>query len=425
MATRERILAIMGSGETAPTMVTTHQRLFARLPDRASAVLVDTPYGFQENADEISERTIDYFSRNVGRAMAPAGLRDMGATATDDAAMARLLAADYVFAGPGSPTYALDRWRGSAFADAVAGKLRTGGIVVFASAAAVGLGRCAVPVYEIYKVGSPPHWVDGLDLMAIAGIDAAVIPHFDNAEGGTHDTRFCYLGARRLERMERALDPGMFVIGVDEHTALLIDLVAATVAVEGRGAVTIRRDGTTIRTIPAGETLALEAMTHVTAPRPAATPSQQHAADDRPPPVTDLTLGEQVDAATAAFDDAVAARDTAGATGAILNLEAAIAQWSADTVQSEDVDRARAALRGLIVRLGEIAEDGLVAPGERIAPLIDVVIAARAALRERRDYELADQLRAAADALGVELRDTAEGTTWHLVTDGDGSGSGR
>ena len=34
--------------------------------------------------------------------------------------------------------------------------------------------------------------------MAEAGLDAVVIPHFDNAEGGNHDTRFCYLGERRL-----------------------------------------------------------------------------------------------------------------------------------------------------------------------------------------------------------------------------------
>ena len=248
-----RILAIMGSGETAPTMVRTHQELLATLPDDASAVLIETPYGFQENADEISDRATAYFARNVGHAIRPIGPRAGGKAAADPNDLARLQTAAYVFAGPGSPTYALAQWRGSSFAEAVADKLRSGGVVVFASAAAVGLGRVAVPVYEIYKVGQPPHWVEGLDLTSLAGITAAVIPHFDNAEGGTHDTRFCYLGARRLHMMEQRLDPDTLVVGVDEHTALILDLEARSATVRGRGHVTVRRGGEHLRTVASGD----------------------------------------------------------------------------------------------------------------------------------------------------------------------------
>ena len=48
--TLPHILAVMGSGETAPTMVTTHRMLASKLQKPARAVLLDTPYGFQENA---------------------------------------------------------------------------------------------------------------------------------------------------------------------------------------------------------------------------------------------------------------------------------------------------------------------------------------------------------------------------------------
>ncbi|HWF81070.1 MAG TPA: hypothetical protein VN695_10840, partial [Streptosporangiaceae bacterium] len=62
-----RILAIMGSGETSPTMVTIHKNLVARLGDRNhGAVLLDTPYAFQENAADISARSQAYFARSVG-----------------------------------------------------------------------------------------------------------------------------------------------------------------------------------------------------------------------------------------------------------------------------------------------------------------------------------------------------------------------
>lgn len=417
MSSLPRILAIMGSGETAPTMVSTHQELFERLPASARAVLIETPYGFQENADEISDRTATYFAHNVGRTLDVVGMRT-DADADDASAIARLQTADLVFAGPGSPTYALDRWRGSAFADVLTDKLRTGGIVVFASAAAVGLGRHAVPVYEIYKVGRAPHWVEGLDLLAAAGIDAAVIPHFDNAEGGTHDTRFCYLGARRLAVMEDELGDDTFVIGVDEHTALIMDLDSRTASTRGRGNITIRRGGRVLRVIGSGGLLPLSALTTSDEPAgpeaPAApTTAPAESAANRGA----STLLGAAREATQAFDAALTHRDGRAAADAILDLDAAITAWSADTTQSDEGDRAHATLRGLIVRLGEVATGGLVDPAERLAPLIEAVIGTRQQLRGQGDYGLADGLRDAVDAAGVELRDTPDGTTWRVVTD--------
>ena len=62
----ERVLVIMGSGETAPTMIKPHRAIFERVGDRP-AVLIDTPYGFQSNADDISARAVNYFAASVGR----------------------------------------------------------------------------------------------------------------------------------------------------------------------------------------------------------------------------------------------------------------------------------------------------------------------------------------------------------------------
>ena len=135
------------------------------------------------------------------------------------------------------------KWQGTVVPSLLVEKLLHGGCVVFASAAALTLGVATVPVYEIYKCGEDPHWLEGLDVTSAAGIRAAVIPHYDNNEGGTHDTRFCYLGERRLSIMERDLPDGVFVLGVDEHTACTFDLDAGTASVEGRGVVTVRAAG--------------------------------------------------------------------------------------------------------------------------------------------------------------------------------------
>jgi hypothetical protein len=152
-----RLLAVMGSGETSPTMVATHRELFGRLGEEAAAVLLETTYAFQENKAEISAKAKRYFGDSVGRRVEI--LRDLGADAdamAAETALARLRAARWAFAGPGSPSYALDRWRGTQVPSALAELLQRGGCAVFASAAACTIGTRALPVYEIYKCGQPP-----------------------------------------------------------------------------------------------------------------------------------------------------------------------------------------------------------------------------------------------------------------------------
>lgn len=433
MSRGPRLLVIMGSGETAPTMVTPHRDVVARFGDTPPrAVLLDTPYGFQENAAEISRRAVDYFAQRVQLGIEVAGFpgplaaapRERSAQPTA-ATLARLRAADLVFSGPGSPTYALATWRGSPVPEALADKLAHGGVVVFASAAAVTIGRFSLPVYEVYKVGHPVHWLEGLDLLAPLGFgeSCVVIPHFDNAEGGTHDTRYCYMGERRLSALEALLPEEGWVLGVDEHTALTIDLGAREVTITGRGAVTVRRRGVAQR-FPAGARLGLEELMAaargqapasrdtgepVAVSERAEEPSQaQSAAVGRSPLLTEVTRLEQ------AFQAALAARRAGEAAEAILSLDRTILEWSADTLQSDEPDRARAVLHSLVHRLGEAASVGLRDPKELLAPLVDRLIALRAELRAGQAWQLADQLRDRLDAAGIELRDTPEGTTWVL-----------
>src|SRR3712207_3885485 len=108
-----RLLVIMGSGETSPTMSKVHRELFARLGrPPVSAVVLDTPFGFQENADDITAKAIDYFAESVNRPVAVASFRtaaEIGSLA-HETVLARLREARWVFSGPGSPSYALRQW---------------------------------------------------------------------------------------------------------------------------------------------------------------------------------------------------------------------------------------------------------------------------------------------------------------------------
>jgi cyanophycinase-like exopeptidase len=408
-------LVLMGSGETAPAMVKTHRAVLESTAS-GSALMLDTPFGFQVNADDLTARTLRYFVESVGRTVEVARWR----TSTDperERTLARLSEASWLFAGPGSPTYALTQWRDTPLPGAMGDLIDRGGTVVLGSAAAVAAGRRALPVYEIYKVGLDPFWADGLDLLSrFIDHDVAVIPHFDNAEGGTYDTRFCYLGESRLQQMEALLDDRAAVLGVDEHTAVVIDRVAGIVEVTGAGQLTVRRHGHSEH-LPTGSRVTIDELRSILSGRShaaadpvgieSAEPDDERAA---PPP----SLDAEVETYRRDFDEAMAERDVDRAVSAVLGLDQAVGSWAADTLQSDASDRARRELRAMIVRLGELARVGAADPRNLVQPLVDAVLAARSAAKERRDFTVSDQLRDALAAGGVTVQDTPDGVVWTL-----------
>ncbi len=387
-----RVLSILGSGETSPTMVTPHQRTFARLGPQARAVLLDSPYGFQENADELTEKAQQYFRESVGREVEAVTFRS--APPADPVAhavqMARLRAADWVFAGPGSPSYALRTWAGSAVPDALHARLREGGAVTFASAAALTLGLVTIPVYEVYKVGEDPRWLDGLDVLGRAtGLHAAVVPHWNNAEGGTHDTRFCWQGERRLRILEDQLPEDSFVLGVDEHTGLVIDLDSGAAEVVGRGTVVVRVHGDEW-VVPAGETISVEQIAEHGRSAASAVPAA--AAVD--PPATVPQLDEELDRALEAGDVATA---LALVLDGLPDDACDVREWAGSR------------LARTIAAVGEPVD-----VTETVRPLVELLLELRARARAEKRWADSDTIRDGLVVAGVEVRDTPDGVRWEV-----------
>jgi hypothetical protein len=456
-AAASQVLAIMGSGETSPTMVTVHKALIAGTGGQpAGALLLQTPYAFQENCADISARARQYFARSVGLTVSvfpddePAGQGHGPGAGLAAARLTPLRTAGWVFSGPGSPTYALARWDASGVSQALRDRIAAGhGLTVMASAAAATIGCATLPVYEIYKAGADPHWLGGLDLLGLLGLPVALIPHYNNTEGGTHDTRYCYLGERRLARMERELPAGAAVLGVDEHTAAVIDLAAATLAVTGRGTVTVRRAGQST-VLPAGTILSLADLRGLirgearaagvtgaagrTSPEASGSPASP---DDRdtgfaaPLPLPELTA-----LARERFEAADRAGNVPGMVTAILDLEAAITDWATDTEEDQGTAQSRAVLRGLITALGQRtaelaaraarparlaglipAAGGSCAPSGPLGAVVEPLLTLRAELREQGAWPAADTIRDALTAAGFQLQDTADGTRWTLGPD--------
>jgi hypothetical protein len=390
-----RLLTIMGSGETTATMVPVHRAVFERFPGRPLLAVLDTPYGFQENADELTARALDYFRASLPMAeVAVASFRSPAdPLPSRERALETLRRADVVFAGPGSPSYALRRWAGTPIPAILARQVAAGGALTLASAASITLGRFSLPVYEVYKVGADPFWLDGLDILGFLGIAAAVVPHWDNAEGGTHDTSHCWMGSRRFDLLRSMLPPEVTVLGVAEHTACLLDLEGGRFEVAGKGTVTVLTASGTTELRP-GDAAPL-ALLGATPPAP-----EETAAASAP------AAGAALPSFESAFEAAVAAGDHDGALAAILSLEDAHEAWGEGAAAL-----AHCALRGMVTRF-TTAVAGLTLDAAARAALVESLLAVRGRARDDGRWGDADAIRRALLVLAVEVRDTPSGTVW-------------
>jgi hypothetical protein len=262
-------------------------------------------------ADFLRQRLSNYQPQVT---VVPARKRGTPFSPDDPAIVAPLLQANLIFLGPGSPTYAVRQLRDSLAWHTLVARHRLGAAITLASAATIAFGVQALPVYEIYKVGEELHWQRGLDFFGPYGLSLAFISHWDNAEGGVDlDTSRCFMGKARFEQLQTLLPSEANIVGIDEHTALVVDLRAGTCRVMGRGGITLLRRGEEQR-FPHGQAFAVTELGPFQMPEPQiGIPPQvwervqtaQAEAPPEPPPEV-LALVEEREAARARRDWAAA-----------------------------------------------------------------------------------------------------------------------
>ncbi len=280
-------VTLIGSGEFSTGFVPLYQQLLARLAS-PRAVFVETPAGFQTNADELTQTAQTFFRRELNVPLEAAPLRHSGAPAEQvQTAKEKIAAANFIVAGPGSPTYAIRHWRATEVGAILARRLAEGAQLVFASSAAVAISRYALPVYEIYKVGEDPFWAEGLNLLGGQGFELAIVSHWNN-----RDPR-CFVGLARFEALAAQLPPTTVVLGVDENTSVTLDFEARSATVGGAGAVTLQHPSVTRRFV-SGDTFDLAALTPAGLTTATRRPAAKPPAPPAPLPSAELYVPEAV-----------------------------------------------------------------------------------------------------------------------------------
>jgi peptidase E len=415
MANSKGTIVLMGSGELTATMVEVHKDLLARFMPSPQAVFLDTPAGFQLNVDQISQKAVEYFRSRVGHPLSVASFKCLAETSDFQRKRAfhTLREADFILIGPGSPTYALRQWQATPVPEIFTQRIQGGGCLVAASAAALTVGCYTLPVYEIYKVGEEPHWLAGMNLLGHFGFDLVVVPHWNNAEGGTHDTRFCFMGQHRFESLESLLPKEVAVFGLDEHTACILHLDSEQAEIRGIGRVILRRGGS--ETIfEKGDRFPLDVLRgrqpaakwQSTVPGPRQSESESEPAD--------ADFWNRLHALETECRSALENNDARKAANALLELDRSIWQAQHDLENEESIIQAREVLRDLIVLIGMQLTAGPKDAAACLAPLLDELLRLRDQFRQEKLWRQADAVRESLQRVGIVVEDTAEGSRWRL-----------
>jgi hypothetical protein len=415
MSEKKGIIALMGSGELTGTMVEVYKDLLSGFPLSPQAVFLDTPAGFELNADLISERAVEYFHKHMNQSMVIASYKGKETTSAYELALTfqKLRSADLVLIGPGSPTYALRQWRHTPIPQILAEGVERGGCLVAASAAALTLGRYTLPVYEIYKVGQDPHWVEGINILARFGFNLVVIPHWNNNDGGTHDTRFCFMGEARLKQLESYLPEDVSLFGLDEHTACLLDLEKEEACVKGLGGVTLRRRGIE-RVFRTGDRFPLAVLQGEDRERERPWKGSGQADAAPTGKQAEGTFEDSIHFIERAFNHGLDKLETREIISALLDLEHKIWETRQGPESHEVLFQARDTFRKLIVSLGVKLESAPRSRTDCLAPLLGGLLNLREKFRREKKYEAADAIRQALEQADVIVEDTREGSRWRV-----------
>jgi hypothetical protein len=242
-------IAVLGSGETSYAGGRIFESLVRNVRQPLKISVMETPAGFEVNSAHVAARVADFLKTRLQNYkpqvdLIPARKRGSLFSPDDRSILEPILTSDLIFMGAGSPTYAVRQLQDSLAWHLIRAKHRMGATLVLTSASAIAISEWTIPVYEIYKVGEDVHTKPGLNFFSSFGLNLSFVPHWNNAEGGEDvDTSRCFIGMDRFEEWRALLPSDRVIIGIDEHTGLILDMLNGVCRVSGVGAVTILREG--------------------------------------------------------------------------------------------------------------------------------------------------------------------------------------
>ncbi|HNK64070.1 MAG TPA: hypothetical protein PKL78_06425 [Anaerolineales bacterium] len=266
-------IAFLGSGETSLAGGRIFESLARFIPDPLRIAILETPAGFELNTSLVAGRVADFLKTRLQNYkpvidLIPARKKGTEFSPDNPEILKPLLQANLIFMGPGSPSYLARQLHGTLAWDIIRARHRQGATLVFASAATISVGQWVLPVYEVYKVGEDVHVKDGLDFFNDFTAPISFIPHWNNAEGGTDlDTSRCFVGMERFGLWKNMLPGESVIVGLDEHSGIIMDFEKDLCDVHGVSSVTVMKQNK-IEIHPSGVSFPLSDLYEIKTPKP-------------------------------------------------------------------------------------------------------------------------------------------------------------
>jgi hypothetical protein len=221
------------------------------------------------------------------------------------------------------------------------------------------------------------------------------------------------------------LPEGVAVLGLDEHTACLLDIGRDEARIEGIGTVTLRSSGREV-IFHKGERFPLETLRNplkaadITkradhrpseSRSPVPVPSSSEKGGRRREPFWDRIHGLEAD-----FQSGLDGRDSRKSTAALLELDRLVWEAAQDLESPEFISQAREILREFIVFLGQRLEGSAEEKRELLTPLVEPLMELRERFRQSEQWDNADAVRDVLHKAGVVVEDASDGPSWHMKT---------
>lgn len=264
-------IAFLGSGETSLAGGRIFESLARLIADPLHVAVMETTAGFELNSAIVAGRVADFLTTRLQNYkptidIIPARKKETEFSPDNPEILKPLLTANIIFMGPGSPSYAVRQLKDTLAWDIIRARHRLGATLIFASAATISVGAWALPVYEVYKAGEDVHTKLGLNLFADYGMHLSFVPHWNNAEGGIDlDTSRCFFGIERFDQWRKLLPAENILVGLDEHSGIIVDFDTATCEVSGVSSVSVLKQNS-MEIYPAGAKFPLSELGQFTPP---------------------------------------------------------------------------------------------------------------------------------------------------------------
>ena len=222
------------------------------------------------------------------------------------------------------------------------------------------------------------------------------------------------MGSSRFDELVSMLEEPVPVLGLDEHTACIIDFSSNSFQIYGIGRAVLQHSGNTHyfvcnKTYPI-ELLQGEGGGLVAAAVESASGSKVAAQQDDESDFWCAVHDLKED-----FQQAIATDDLRQSANGLLELDRILWQAEGNRENPELISQARDLFREQLAELGTRTALTRSALAKAIGPIVDSLLATRQQLRHAQQFESGDALRDALSRAGIMVEDTDSGYRWQLA----------